>query len=109
MVRMFVLLKSQKSLKMGHVGSKTRSLGQILEKHCIHCRGHILSLIVMKHGQNVCLNIFWTNMEIDHVGSKTRSLGHILEKLYVCSRGHIFSPIIMKVGQNVCYDNLRHA
>ena len=30
--RMFVLMKSLTSLKMGHVGSKTRVLGQILEK-----------------------------------------------------------------------------
>ena len=28
---MFVLMKYRKSLKVGHVGSKTRSLGQILE------------------------------------------------------------------------------
>ena len=41
---------------MGHVGSKTRSLGQILEKPCVHSRGHIFSLIIMKHGQNVCLD-----------------------------------------------------
>ena len=30
-VRMFALMKSRMSLKMGHVGSKARSLGQILE------------------------------------------------------------------------------
>ena len=41
---------------MGHVRSNTRSLGQILEKQCVPSRGHILSLIVMKLGQNVCLN-----------------------------------------------------
>ena len=42
--------------KMGHVGSKTRSLGQILEKPCVCSRGHILSLIIMKLGQTVCLD-----------------------------------------------------
>ena len=41
---------------MGHVGSNTRLLGQLLEKSSIHSRGHIFSLIFMKHGQNVCLN-----------------------------------------------------
>ena len=41
---------------MGHVGSKTRSLGQILEKPCVRCRGHIFSLIIMKLGQNVSLD-----------------------------------------------------
>ena len=41
---------------MGHVGSKTRSLGQIREKPHLCSRGHIFSLIIMKLGQNVCLN-----------------------------------------------------
>ena len=40
-------------MKMGHVGSKTRSLGQILEKPC---KGHIFSPVIMKRGQNVCLD-----------------------------------------------------
>ena len=39
---------------MGHVGPKTRSLGQILEKPCVRARGHIFSPIIMKLGQNVC-------------------------------------------------------
>ena len=39
---------------MGHVGSKTRSLGQILEKYCIRSGGQIFSLIIMKLDQNVC-------------------------------------------------------
>ena len=41
---------------MGHVGSKPRSLGQILEKPCPSCRGQIFSQIIMKLGQNVCLD-----------------------------------------------------
>ena len=41
---------------MDHVGSKTRSLGQIIEKPCEHSRGHIFGLIIMKHAQNDCLN-----------------------------------------------------
>ena len=51
-----VLMKSWTSWKMGLVGSKTRSLGQILEKPCVCSRGHIFSLIIMKHSQNVCLD-----------------------------------------------------
>ena len=39
-----------------HVRSKTRSLGQLLEKHCVRSRGHIFSPIIMKYGQNVCLD-----------------------------------------------------
>ena len=41
---------------MGHVESKTRLLGQILEKSCVHSRGHIFGQIIMKLGQNVCLD-----------------------------------------------------
>ena len=41
---------------MGHVGSKTRSLGRILQKHSVSSRGHIFRLILMKLGQNVCRN-----------------------------------------------------
>ena len=48
---MFVLMKSDTSLKMMHVVSKTRSLGQILEKPCVHSRGHIFSPFIMKLGQ----------------------------------------------------------
>ena len=56
LVRMFVLMKSRTSSKMGHVGSKTRSPGQILEKPCVRSRGHILSRILMEVGQDVCLD-----------------------------------------------------
>ena len=44
------------SLKMDHVGSKTRSLGQIVGKPCVRSRGRIFSLIIMKIDQNVCLD-----------------------------------------------------
>ena len=46
-------MKSQTSLKMGDVGSKTRSLGQISEKACVCSRGHIFIPIIMKLGQNI--------------------------------------------------------
>ena len=38
------------------VFKKTRSLGQILEKHCVRSRGHIFGPILMKLSQNVCLD-----------------------------------------------------
>ena len=53
---MFVLLKFWTSLKLGCVGSKTRLLGQIIEKPCVYTKGHIFSPIVMKHGHKVCLD-----------------------------------------------------
>ena len=106
LVRMFVSIKSRMSSKLGHVGWKTRSLDQILEKPCARSRGHIFSPILMKLGQNVCLDEDSDEFKLGHVGSKTRSLGQILEKPCVRSRGHIFSPILMKLGQNVCLDKI---
>ena len=88
---------------MGPVGSKTRSLGQILEKLCVRSRG-IFSPIILKLGENVCLDKISDKFENGHVRSETRSLGQILEKRRGRSRGHIFSLIIMKLGQNVCLD-----
>ena len=43
-------------LNVGDVRLKTRALGQILEKPYVCSRSHIFSLIIMKHGQNVCLD-----------------------------------------------------
>ena len=41
---------------MGHVGSKTMSLGQMLENPCVRPRGHIFSPIIVKLCQHVCLD-----------------------------------------------------
>ena len=70
-------MKVWTNLKKDCVGSKTMSLGQILEKSCVHSKGHIFSPIIMKHGQNVCLDKSQTSLEMSHVRSKTRSLGHV--------------------------------
>ena len=48
--------RSRISLKMGHVRSRTRSLGQILEKPCVCFRGHIFYSVLMKLSQNVGLD-----------------------------------------------------
>ena len=73
-------MKSRTILKMGHVGSKTRSLGQISEKPCVRFRGYIFSPIIMKLRMFVLMKS-WTNLKMGHVGSKTRSPGQILENL----------------------------
>ena len=80
MVRMFVMIKSPTSSKMVHVRSKTRSRVQILEKPCVHSRGHIFSQIILKPGQNVCLDEKTMSSKMVHVRSKTSSQGQILEK-----------------------------
>ena len=43
---------SRSNLKLGHVGLKSRSLGQILEKPCVHSRGHSFDSEFMKFYQN---------------------------------------------------------
>ena len=67
---MFVSIKSRTSSKLGHVGSKTRSVGQILEKPCVRSRGHIFSPILMKPSQNVCLDEISDESEIGSCGVK---------------------------------------
>ena len=51
-VRMLIIIMSRSSSKLGHVGSKTRSLDQILEKPCVHSRGHSFDSKFMKLNQN---------------------------------------------------------
>ena len=41
---------------MDWVTLKCWSLGQSLEKSCLHSRSHIFGPIFLKHGQNVCLH-----------------------------------------------------
>ena len=70
LVRMFVSIKSRTSSKLGHFGSKTRSLGQILEKFCVCSRCHIFSEILEKFGRNVCLDKILDKFEIWSYGVK---------------------------------------
>ena len=67
---MFDLVKSWMSSKLGHVGSKTRSRGQIIEKACLHNSGHTFDPIFMKLGQNVCLGELWDEFETGSRGVK---------------------------------------
>ena len=80
---MFALVIFWMSLKIGHVGSKSRSLGQILEKPCVRCRGHISVQYSWNLVRMFVLMISWTSMKMCYVGWKTRSQGEILEKLSV--------------------------
>ena len=45
----YILVK----FETGHMRSKTRLLGQIIETPCVHCRGHGFDLEVMKLCQHV--------------------------------------------------------
>ena len=83
---------------MGHVGSKTRSVGKVLEKPCVCSRGHIFSPIIMTLSQNVSLDETPYQVENDSC--------RVLDKPCVCSRCHIFRQIIMKCSWNVCLDDI---
>ena len=50
---MLMIIISRSRSKLGHVGSKTRSLGQTLEKPCVHSRGHRFDHKFIKLCQNV--------------------------------------------------------
>jgi len=63
LIRMFVLTISRLSSNMGHVGSKSRSPGQISGNSCLHPRGHICDPILMKLCQNVCFDNIWAKFE----------------------------------------------
>ena len=54
---MFLVIKSGPEFKMGHVGFKTRSLGQFLEKPCVLSRRHSFDPIFIKLCQNDFLTL----------------------------------------------------
>ena len=58
---------------MGHVRSKTSSLGQMLEKPYVCSRGYIFSPIIMKLDQRVYFDEISQKFENESCRSKTRS------------------------------------
>ena len=100
-VRMFISMKSSSDLKLGHIVSKIRSRGQILENYVYILE--VTVLIKCSKYMSKCLSPWekGTNLKVGHVGSETRSLGQILEKSCVHSRGHSFDQILMKLCQNI--------
>ena len=106
-IRMLMIIISRSSSKQGHVGSKTRSVGQLFEKACVHSKRHSFNPKFIKLYQNVNDHyIYRSSLKLGHVGSKTRSLGQILEKPCVQSRGHSFDSKFMKLYQNVNDHNI---
>ena len=75
---MFILMKFGLGLYLGHLGSKTRSLGQklghiigqIIEKPCVDNRGRSFHPIFMKFGQNVYLDKIWVGIVFGSSGVK---------------------------------------
>ena len=81
-VRMFVLINSQTILKMGHVGSKISSLGQILKKNLLYA---LEATFLVRLWWNLFrMFVFMKSRSVSnmgHFGLKTRSLGQILKNL----------------------------
>ena len=60
---MLIIIMSTSSLKLGHIGSTARSLGQILEEPCVHSRGHSFDSKFMKLCQNAYDHNIWAKFE----------------------------------------------
>ena len=74
--------EQKENSKVGRVGSKTRLLGKIREKSCVHSRSQSFGLICMKLCPNACHQKSRTNLKLGYVGSKSRSLDQILKKRF---------------------------
>ena len=71
---------------MGLVGSKTRSLGQILEKPCVCSRPDFWSDTHEAWSEFATMKSC-TCLKMGHVESKTRSLGQIIEDPMLVTEG----------------------
>ena len=102
---MIIIFRSNS--KLGHVGSKTRSLGQILEKkHLVYTLEGSFDSKVITLVRMLIIIISRSSLKLGHGGSETRSLGHILKKPCVHSRGHSFDSKFMKLNQSANDHNI---
>ena len=67
---MIILMSSRSSLKLGHVGSKISSPGQIGRKPCYHSSGHSFEAVIFILAQNICLDKFQDKFESGSPGVK---------------------------------------
>ena len=72
LVRLLIIIISRSGLKLGHVGSETRSLGQIFEKPCVHSRGHSFNPKFIKLCQTVNHHNIWVVLG-QKLGRKVKS------------------------------------
>ena len=71
---MLIIINSRSGSKLGHVDSNTRSLCQILEKPCVHSRGHSFGQKFKKFCQTVNSHESRSGSKLGHGGAKPRSL-----------------------------------
>ena len=91
---MFIYMKSRGNLRLGQIRLSSRSLDQILEKSCVHPRGHSFDPIFMKFCQIINIHAMYYMesrpcLKLGYVGQGCRSLGQIVENNTV----HITSKI----------------
>ena len=72
---MSIIFISRSGSKLGHVGSKTRSLGQILDKTLYTLKGTVVIQCSGNFVRMLIIIISRSNLKLGHVGSKTRLLG----------------------------------
>ena len=65
------LYESRGSLRLGQVGLSTRSLGQILEKSCVHSKGHNFDPVFIKQSPSCVAQ------SVGHLTRKSGVLGSI--------------------------------
>ena len=87
---MIILTISQSSWNMGDVVSKTRSVGQIMEKPCEHSRSHSFGPIFIKLAQNNHLDNISVKFEYGCSG---------------CTNGHFGRFYVSKL---LSYDQIQH-
>ena len=84
---MLIIIICRLNLKLGHVGSKTRLLDQILDKHCGHSKRHGFDPKCMK----LCLNVNPHN--IQHAVAKQRVVVQDVNAVrlvrFVCTNVHV--------------------
>ena len=80
---------------MGHVGSETWSLSQILEKSCVLSGRHIFDPICMKLGQNAYHHEISYKFVTASCQVKKWSIDQILEKPFLHNKG------VLKVYSNL--------
>ena len=104
---MLMIIISRSSSKLGHGGSKTRSLGQILEKKTL-CT--LKDTVLIQSSWNfvrlLIIIISWSGLKLGHVRSKTRSVCQILEKPSIPSRGQSFDLKFIHLCQKVNHYNI---
>jgi nicotinamide riboside kinase len=105
-VRMIVLMMSRSSSNLGHVGFKSRSLGQITKNLVNTLETTFLNQSSWNFVRMIVLMKSRSSLNLGHVGSKSRSLGQISQKPCEHYKDHIFNPIFMKLCQNDCIDDV---